>query len=281
MSRSDSGTEKRSLGPHSLLTIVQSSLIRIKAHLGDVGAVPYQLLEPVLEACSPEELANIEDGTRGGIMKRSLTCLTWPLWYQHCRTTPLVRLTSCPDAKRFPLPGEGKEKQIARSIAQEKGIEMADWRSVYDAMVRQVEAKRDASVQRAKAAFGSQKQQQAQRVPQVIAPIPKRRRNSNGFDPSSKHKVPSGPKMGVKERLVKKLGLSGHGRTSVLPQKSKHIVSKNFGKPKPAVFALGSRRLSYPKHKNLIGLKGRRTPSKEASCSAPAQLIESDMFSDR
>lgn len=259
------------IGPHSLLHIVQTALIRFKAYLGDVGLVPFSLLVPVLEACSPTELSHIEDETRKGIGKRSLTSLTWPLWYHHCMAPQMARLGTCPPPERYPLlEGGGQEEgNGAKNYLATESVPMADWRRIYEEMMKQVREQREASVQRAKEAFGSQRRQQAERVPQIIAPLPARRTRGVGTTTEGKKAIFK-EGLGPKERLMKKLGMRGAtgGGSSSRPSQSlpAACTHRNFAKGRGA--------------KGFRALKSRLTSSikKNASPSYNAQLMESDMF---
>lgn len=72
------GAARATVGPLSLQQLVVNKLISVKQHLYDVGDVPLELLAPVLRACKPEKLAEIEDATRAG--GRDLSVGTWCLW---------------------------------------------------------------------------------------------------------------------------------------------------------------------------------------------------------
>ena len=87
----------------SLVQFTTAALIKWKALLGDVGHTPVELLAGVLAACSPQELADVEDGTREGIASRDLSHWTWPLWWRHASAGQLATLGALP-VRPPPLP---------------------------------------------------------------------------------------------------------------------------------------------------------------------------------
>lgn len=90
--------------------------------LADIGWVPLDLLDDVLAACGPEQLATIEDATREG-SGRDLAPLTWPLWRQHLLHTFGGAPTSGPLP---PLP----EAEEPPAPAPEPGVAPGNYRCV-------------------------------------------------------------------------------------------------------------------------------------------------------
>lgn len=68
--------------PCTLYAVSLQTLLRFKHYLTDIGHVPLELIYPVLEACSAEQLAKVEDATLAG-SGRALAAGTWPLWRGH------------------------------------------------------------------------------------------------------------------------------------------------------------------------------------------------------
>ena len=108
------------LGAPSLLKIATAALLHWKSNLGDIGHTPAELLASIFEACTPPELADIEDATRSGIATRDLSHCTWFLWRRHCASGQLATLGALP-AHPPPLP--------ARSGEATAGVAPAHYRS--------------------------------------------------------------------------------------------------------------------------------------------------------
>lgn len=110
------------LGAPSLLDIATAVLVQWKSSLGDIGHAPVELLASVFEACTPQELAAVEDATRAGIARRDLSHWTWPLWRRHCASRQLNMLGALP-ARPPPLPARRGEAVAAAAAAAETGSE--------------------------------------------------------------------------------------------------------------------------------------------------------------
>ena len=105
----------------TLQRLAVACLIRFRDALGDIGYAPVELLQDVLAACSPQQLAAIEDETLEG-SGRTLKPWTWNLWREHWH-------------KQFagsfgtPAPGALPPLPPAAEVAEgEPGVPPADYR---------------------------------------------------------------------------------------------------------------------------------------------------------
>lgn len=105
----------------TLQRLAVACLIRFRDALGDIGYAPVELLQDVLAACSPQQLAAIEDETLEG-SGRTLKPWTWQLWREHWQ-------------KQFagsfgtPAPGALPPLPPAAEVAEgEPGVQPADYR---------------------------------------------------------------------------------------------------------------------------------------------------------
>lgn len=107
----------------TLQRLAVATLIRFRDALGDLGDAPLELLGDVLAACSPAQLAGIEDETQAG-SGRCLTPWTWPMWHTHW-AKQFGGSAPPPDPRTLPpLPA------AAEVAAGEPGVPPADYRCV-------------------------------------------------------------------------------------------------------------------------------------------------------
>jgi hypothetical protein len=244
------------LGPVSLLTIVQDVLVRWKSLLGDIGDLPFFLIKPVLEAADPNELMTIEDATRKGVAGRSLAPLTWYLWYKHCNSPRMARLASLPDIRRFPLPDAIHQDDVS--------IPPADYRRMYEDMMRQLQDKQKSTVKRVQEAWAGHAKDKAARAPLVIPPMMQRKKGGAGAKGAKKASTVALPT--VKDRLRKKLGLR---KPAPAPQKLVPIVKRDQHKAKPKL----------PSREALLRpIPPRPNPSKPVKQEKKGSLVECDLF---
>lgn len=108
----------------TLQRLAVATLIRFRDALGDIGYVPVELLQDVLAACSPQQLAAIEDETLAGT-GRTLKPWTWPLWREHWQKQFASSFGT-------PAPGALPPLPPAAEVAQgEPGVRPADYRCAF------------------------------------------------------------------------------------------------------------------------------------------------------
>jgi len=158
-------------GPPKLRDIIKHALVRWKSLLGDVGYAPYELISEALAACTPSELAEIEDSTLQGVASRDLSLHTWPLWWKHCTTGIVASLGSLPAvlpplAVALPSAAESRSTStqgtsngaLLPTMIPSPGVQPADYRKVFNMLVAQLEERRASSRKKLREAWGALKQ---------------------------------------------------------------------------------------------------------------------------
>ena len=148
------------LGPPTLLSICQDTIMRCKSLLGDLGSVNVLLIFDALKRCTVDELLEIEDATLAGVAQRDLSPYTWPLWWRHCTTGFLATITSMPKS----LPELDSHSMVD---PPEPGVKPADYRLVYEHLKQQAEDRRAYSGKRLKQMRVEEEKQKASRCVQV------------------------------------------------------------------------------------------------------------------
>ncbi|GAB4821193.1 hypothetical protein N2152v2_008239 [Parachlorella kessleri] len=204
-------------GPASLLDISRACLGRYRDCLEDVGFVPLDLLADVLAACSPEQLAQIEDGTLEG-SGRDLAPLTWPLWLSHLT----FKFGAPPPGALLPkLPDTGEQP----ADPPEPGTRPAHYRQLYEQRLLELERRREVSGKRLRQLWEQEASERQAKQIQVIDPLARKRPRTAAASPSSssrgsRYHPGSGSgsqSAGSRDRLLKKLGMgSGKGAASVV-----------------------------------------------------------------
>lgn len=189
-------------GPPSLLNIAQSALIRYKDFLGDLGHVPFELLETVLAACTAQQLSYIEDETLEG-SGRVIAHLTWPLWFQ------LVIDTFGPVQHGLQLPTlPASEEEPAAPPAE--GVQVAHYRKVFEQRLLERAKKRELCGKRLRQLWEQEAYHKKEKQIQVINPLSHKRRRPAQNTAASLRKHGSTVQPGSsRKRLLKKLGLLG------------------------------------------------------------------------
>eukprot|EP00887_Chlorella_sp_A99_P008137 scaffold12.g8137.t1 len=176
-----------------------ATLVKLRAYLGDLGCVPLHLLHAVLEACSPAELAAIEDETRAG-SGRELRGELQPYWRAavQARFGAGVAAGAACDFRR-----------VCRCIAVSSTL------ALYSQRQRELEARMQASGQRLRERWREEAQAKASRAAVVIAPLParKRARSTSGSSGASQQQQ----QQGSRARLLAKLGLKPPSQRGSMP----------------------------------------------------------------
>lgn len=233
-------------GPPSLKDLAYKSLLHYKSHLTDIGYTPYELIQQVLEACTAEELMDIEDATKAGLAHRDLTSHTWPLWHKHCLGLP-ASLGGLP-SRLPPLP---KGLPAAEAAAGDD-VKAANYRAVFEGLVERLKQRRALTGKKIRKAWDEEKRGKnkiqvrclllleftrklvlqmmglVSHLVQVIEPLDRRRGQvgSNG----GHHGVAQPHQPTIKQRLMKKLHIRA---PAAMPLKHVPLISAKKPPPRP------------------------------------------------
>ncbi|PRW33814.1 transcription elongation factor B polypeptide 3 [Chlorella sorokiniana] len=209
----------------TLQRLAVATLIRFRDALGDIGYAPVELLQDVLAACSPQQLATIEDETLAGT-GRTLKPWTWDLWREHWQRQ---------FAGSFGAPASGTPPPLppAAEVAEgEPGVQPADYRALYERCQAELEQKRAESGARLRALREQAEQERQARHTQVVdaGTMPGRRRrqqqrpgpaSSGGRGGSASHRAQPAQQLSYKRAAERSSGGSkgGGGRGTQPPAK--------------------------------------------------------------
>ncbi|CAL8468040.1 g7579 [Coccomyxa elongata] len=156
-------------------------LVKYRDWLGDLGDTPLALVQGVLETCSVEKLAEIEDETRLG--GRDIGAELAPFW------------------KQWLIKNFGVDSSPAN--AQDTDAGSTDWRTLYEYKMEEYQEREQAVGQRLRRMAAQCAELKNSRTTQVIEPVPRRHAHKSNARPGF-----AAPPQSARHRLLKKLGMA-------------------------------------------------------------------------